>query len=135
MVDANAIIAALLRDGAAREILRRYGARWLTVEESVGSVRKHEKDLLRRFRADNDTFELFVHYVFEEIEVVPQWSYVSFLPAAQRVIGTIDNDDAPYVALALARGAVIWSDDAHFRRQDTVKVVTTTQLIETLQNE
>lgn len=45
----------------------------------------------------------------------------------------IDEDDAPFVALALhVDGDGIWSSDAHMQEQDIVRVWTTAEILEEL---
>jgi predicted nucleic acid-binding protein len=45
----------------------------------------------------------------------------------------IDEDDAPFVALALhVDGDGIWSNDAHMHEQDLVRVWTTAEILEEL---
>jgi predicted nucleic acid-binding protein len=40
-----------------------------------------------------------------------------------------DPEDVPFLALALAKGAPIWTDDRHFRRQNVVRVISTAELV------
>ncbi|MBI4141956.1 hypothetical protein HY484_03470 [Candidatus Woesearchaeota archaeon] len=44
---------------------------------------------------------------------------------------SIDLNDAPFIAAALATQADIWSDDLHFQRQKRVRVWKTKDLLKT----
>ena len=56
--------------------------------------------------------------------------YGGFLKDALKTVP--DPDDAPYIALALALRAPIWSNDAGLKKQSLVAVFSTKELVELL---
>ena len=59
--------------------------------------------------------------------------YIDYLGDAGRIIGKIDENDVPYIALALAiNNDGIWTDDAHFQKQNEIKVWNTKDIIKYL---
>jgi predicted nucleic acid-binding protein len=50
----------------------------------------------------------------------------------QAVKASPDIKDAEYLALALKRGCVIWSEDQPLRQQDLVRVLNTKELLKEL---
>ena len=47
---------------------------------------------------------------------------------AKEIMGKIDKDDVIFIATALAKNAVIWSDDKHFQKQKEIKIFTTKEI-------
>jgi len=45
---------------------------------------------------------------------------------------SIDPDDTPFIAVALATGSDIWSDDSHFQKQKRIRIRTTIELSQML---
>lgn len=68
------------------------------------------------------------------IENVPIETYKSNLKQAYEILKDIDEDDTPYLALALSiENDGIWSDDTDFDKQKKVKVVKTREMVKLLE--
>lgn len=134
VVDANILIAALLKKAVTRELL---------LEETLGfaapeQLLKEFKHLLkiRRIRrrlklSDEDLYEL-TSAIFSRIDFVPE---KLFLPSIKRALYLVGHpEDAPYVGLALAFNIPIWSNDAELKKisSSKVTVLTTAELIKLL---
>jgi predicted nucleic acid-binding protein len=49
---------------------------------------------------------------------------------AERIMHTIDPDDTPFIALALAvENDGVWSDDRHFQQQTRIRIWKTKDLL------
>jgi len=57
------------------------------------------------------------------------------MPLAEQTMKDLDVTDSPFLALALALGSPIWTNDGHFKQQNLVDVYTTNELLELLQLE
>jgi predicted nucleic acid-binding protein len=68
--------------------------------------------------------------IIKKLIVVPDYFYEDHMQKANKIIGRIDKDDEPYIALALALGADgIWSYDKGFRKQSQMNVFSTSDLL------
>ncbi len=56
--------------------------------------------------------------------------YKDFLKEALTLLE--DPDDSPYLALAFSTGAIIWSNDKGFKKQNKVKVYSTEEFLKEL---
>jgi predicted nucleic acid-binding protein len=121
------LIAALLRDGVTRRIIKRLPASLITVEQALRTVVSYREELSRRANVDADAFDIILGSLMLSFDVIPQIEYNAWLPTARRLMG--DPEDVPFLALALAKGAPIWTDDRHFRRQNVVRVISTAELV------
>lgn len=73
--------------------------------------------------------DLLLTLLLESVTVVPFERIAPYLPDADVLIGAIDPDDVPFVALALAEEHDgIWSNDHAFEDLPGIKLWTTTSL-------
>ena len=71
-----------------------------------------------------------INDLLQRVQVIGFDRYVHRYLEAEEIIGEIDPDDAPFIALALSiPNDGIWSNDKHFLKQDRVKIWTTGDLI------
>lgn len=65
--------------------------------------------------------------------MVPKSEIDAFMPDAKRLIGEIDPDDVPFIALALAiHNEGIWTEDEDFKKQNKIKIWKTEDIINLL---
>lgn len=130
VVDANVVISGLITESTTRRLLLTVEAELLTPEVIHDEVERHVPDLADRSGLDPDRVRRIVGLLFRGIEVVPTEELASHLDRAERAIGGTDPDDVLYLACALACGAAVWSDDAHFEEQDLVRVYKTADVVD-----
>jgi predicted nucleic acid-binding protein len=128
------VIAALVKPGASRQLIGTLPL-LMTIPATGAKVVKYKRVICEKSRMSSDDFDELLSLVMFHIEVVQECVFWPWMEHANRVMGAIDEEDVPFVALALARGAVVWSDDKHFQRQDKVKVFTTTELLHMIKND
>jgi predicted nucleic acid-binding protein len=134
VVDANILIAALLKKAVTRELL---------LEETLefvapGQLLKELKHLLkiprirRRLKlSDEDLYEL-TSAILSRIDFVPEKLLLSSIKRALSLVG--HPEDAPYAGLALALNIPIWSNDVELKdlSSSKIKVLATAELIKLL---
>lgn len=134
VVDANRIMAALLRDGTTRAVLLDRDCAFVAPDRLLDEVAKHRDLLRRRANADVRAFEQLFALVLSRIRIVSPRSIRRHLPEARAVMDPVDPSDVPYLACALAVDAdAVWSHDRHFDEQDLVEVWTNADLLERLE--
>lgn len=130
VIDTNEIIAALLKAGVTRRILFDRRLSFLTPEYSLEELERHIGELSSRSGISEEELRLSANIIFEKIEIVPSSEYVDKIPEADRVMGSIDKGDVPFIALALAvPNDGVWSHDPHFQKQKAVRVWSTKDLM------
>ena len=109
VVDANPIISALI-GGFSREVFFRHDFQFVTTEYTLNEVRKY---LPRITEKSGITLPVINELLLLlPIKVIEKEEYSSFLPKATALIA--DRKDAEILALALAKGHPLWSNDQHF---------------------
>jgi predicted nucleic acid-binding protein len=73
---------------------------------------------------------LLLDVLLASVQVVPAEEILKKHKEAERIMGKIDKDDVPFVAVALSfPNDGIWSEDKHFLKQKKVKVWQTRDLL------
>lgn len=136
IVDANILVASFLKDAKTRELLvdlrlNLYAPEYLVSETS----RKLKKGtpLRKRVHLPDEVLEELVRVLTQRIRMVPYESYKLYLRKA--LLLAPHEEDAPYLALALLLNLPIWSNDKGLKTQTRVKVYSTHELIEILENQ
>ena len=115
VIDANILIAALIKDSKAREIITSQEFEFLTPEFILEEIRKYREEIKKKANLDQEGFELVMSILFETIKIIPKEDYELSLDKAKEIMND-DVKDVPYVAVQLALNCDgIWTNDQHFK--------------------
>lgn len=129
VLDTNILIAALIKDSLTRTILLLPEFDFLLPEYALEEVRRHRGKILRRAHLKPEELDLILDLLLESVRVVPMERIAPHLKAAEAIIGAVDPDDVPFVALALAEpNDGIWSNDRALEGLSEIKVWRTAEL-------
>jgi len=133
VVDSNAFISALLKDGVSRELVLNFQLELFIPEVAFEEINEHKKELIKRSELSEAEFDLIVSRLSKHMTIVPSKKALPFKQEADNIMGHIDEDDVPFIATALALGDIaIWSDDAYFLKQNKIRVYSTKELVNEL---
>lgn len=136
VVDSNIIFASLIKKSTTRMILASTDIDFIVPEWVHSELREHIGELARKAHLSEAELERFIDEIFQIVHTLPLDEYEGFLPEALEIMGEIDPDDAPFLAVALATDAdAIWTNDAHFLEQDRVKVMSTRDMMKMLEGQ
>ncbi len=134
VLDANILIAALIRDGTTRRLLLAHSDRLdlctpaLIIEEIVENIDYiSKKAKVPKEKVIELAIELFGT---AKIELIENKSIMVYKEEALRL--SPDRKDAQYFALALHKRCGIWSNEKKLKEQSLVNVITTKELLELL---
>lgn len=129
VLDTNILIAALIKDSITRRILLLPGLEFLLPAFALDELARHRAKIARAARLKPDELDLLLTLLLMSVAVVPFERIAPYLPAAGALIGDIDPDDVPFVAVALAEDHDgIWSNDRAFESLPGIRLWTTTSL-------
>jgi len=130
VVDTNRIVAALVKDSTSRKILFSDKIDFLTIEITGQEIEEHRQELLDKTRLTDERLNLALSFLFSRIFVVSDIVVESKMDEAKKIMDALDPDDTPFIALALAvENDGIWSDDKHFKQQNTIRIWETKDLL------
>ena len=131
VVDANIVVAALLKDSTSRRLLLRARKIRLYTPEFINEeLSKYLGEFSKRLKVKEAELKLAIGRLMlaSKMEVVPLREYSEFIGEAREI--TPDVKDAEYFALALKLGCPLWSQDAKLKKQSKVEVLSTKELLE-----
>ncbi len=135
VVNANPILSSLLGGNATRIFLGLPVEEFATTQHTLAEVKRYIPDLSQKLRAKGVEVtegELFLALLTLPIKVYPRSFYRESLREAKARIAKRDPHDVDLLALALALGAPIWSNDEDFKVAG-IEVFTTAELLTFLQ--
>ena len=136
VVDASILFSFFKADSVRRHLIEELlnSECRLISPEYVLSELLLDKEKIKRYSGISELEFSFLFSILEKeirFKLFPKDSYGSFLPEANKISPHAEGTkDDPYFALALAKNCPIWSDEKAFKKQDKVKVVTTSELRE-----
>lgn len=130
IVDTNIIISALLKKSAVRSLIFDARLELYAPEFLFEEIEEHMDMIKERAGLTDSEILLILSLVSSHINLVPKEDFSHKISDAEKVIGHIDEDDVPFVALAFSfPNEGIWTNDKDFTKQGEVKVWTTTELL------
>ena len=127
IIDANIIIAALIKQGKTAEILVNPILKLNAPEIILKEIDNHFEEIIIKSNKTNEDFLKTLFYIKEIIKIIPNSEIYEFIGQAKEI--SPDQDDIMYFALALKLKCPIWSNDKRLKEQDKVKVYSTEDLI------
>ena len=134
IIDVNVIISALIKNGKSRELLIDSPFTLYSPETLMNSLRKYEDLIIEKSGLSKEDFETLLNLLIENITIVERGDYKSYLEEAHKILGNVDIEDVPNIALSLSMvNDGIWSDDKHFQQQKKIRIWKTADIIKAIE--
>ena len=133
VVDANVLLAAFLKEAITRELLLDSRIDLAAPEHLLSETLRHLRtsaSIRKRIGLSSEDIETLFLLLTQRIRVFPETSYQSAVAKALTLAP--HRQDAPYLALALILNSAVWSNDKGMKKQITVTVYSTTELLAVL---
>jgi predicted nucleic acid-binding protein len=133
VIDTSILISSLIKDSVTREILLLPFMKFYLPEYALEEIEAHKMKISRLSGLSLDEIDIILNLLLDNISIVPSQTIQPYLKEAERIIGGIDPNDIPFIALALAvDNDGIWSSDKHFEAIKQIKVWKTSDLLKHL---
>ncbi len=132
VLDTNILVASLIKDSSTRSLLLHPLFEFFLPEYSLEEIRKHIPTIVEKSGLSRAEINVLLNLLVENISIVTAEKIQPFLKEAHRIIGHIDENDVPFIALALALAIPndgVWTNDKHFQQQKVVKVWQTEEIL------
>jgi len=129
VIDTNIFISALIKKGKTREIITKLRLNFLFPEIEFEELHKHKEEIIRKSKISEKEFYILLLRLLNYVRVIPTEIVLPYKKQADKLIGQIDPDDVLFVATSLALNCPIWSDDKHLKKQNKIKILTTSDMI------
>ncbi len=128
VVDANVVISCLITSGTkTAELFFSENVHLFAPEFLKAEIGKYKEEINKKSGLDAGNFELMLNILSAKIDFIPFSDFEKFLPKAIAICP--DPNDIEYFAVALKYACALWSNDKALKKQDEVKVLSTTELL------
>ena len=129
-VDTNVVVAAILKQGITRNLVFNSSLSLYSPERLSIELANHEKEFLEKTGLSAEVFREVFALVVSQIQIMPLKEYIAYADVAKKV--SPDQDDWPFLAVALSKKCVLWSNDKLLCNQKMVRVYSTQDLLDVL---
>lgn len=131
VIDANIVLAALISaDGVTREMLFSSDLELISPEFLREELEKYRSVVKQKSGYSEGDLNIISSIILSRIKIISSVEYKSFRSKAKQIAP--DPNDAEYFALALQCACPLWSNDKILKKQDDVKVLSTSELLKLL---
>ena len=136
ILNTSILISSLIKDSVTRQILLLPSMKFYLPEYALEEIEAHKMKISRLSRLSTDEIDILLNLLLENISIIPRQTIQPYLSEAEVIIGRIDPNDIPFLALALAtENDGIWSNDRHFEAIKQIKVWKTSDLLKYLEKQ
>lgn len=136
ILNTSILISSLIKDSVTRQILLLPSMKFYLPEYALEEIEAHKMKISRLSRLSTDEIDILLNLLLENISIIPSQTIQPYLSEAEVMIGRIDPNDIPFLALALAtENDGIWSNDRHFEAIKQIKIWKTSDLLKYLKKQ
>ncbi len=129
VIDSNVVFSSIISSkGKTRRLMFFSSLKLHAPELLLEEIEKHRKEIQRKSGFSEEEFDLALSLIFSRINFIESKEFEHFIPLARKVCP--DPNDTEFFALALSKDIALWSNDKALKKQDEVKVFSTTELLE-----
>lgn len=134
ILDVNIIISALIKEKSIiRFLLNLPYLEFFLPDYAIKELKKNEEIILKKSSLDKEELRALLKLLLSRVKIIEEKAFSPYYKTAERIIGRIDKKDIPYIVLALAiDNNGIWTSDAHFQKQNQIKIFTTKDILDML---
>jgi predicted nucleic acid-binding protein len=136
ILNTSILISSLIKDSVTRQILLLPFMKFYLPEYALEEIEAHKMKISRLSRLSTDEIDILLNLLLENISIIPSQTIQPYLSEAEVMIGRIDPNDIPFLALALAtENDGIWSNDRHFEAIKQIRIWKTSDLLKYLKKQ
>lgn len=135
ILDSNVLFSALIRDSTTRKLILEYDDFFIFPSYIFEEMEEHKDELLKKSKMNKEDFDKLLETLLKKVLIVPEEVLKGHKDEAIEIVKDIDLDDAVFFACALAyTESIIWSDDKKLKKQNKVKILNSTEMMQYLTN-
>ena len=133
VVDTNQIIAILIKQGKPLNILLIQELELVAPILLFDELQRNIRIIHKKSSLEQEEIERFIQILKKRIKIIPEKKFLKFRKEAKQICP--DKKDIEYFALAIYMNCPIWSNDKKLKNQNKIKIYSTHELIDVLNNE
>lgn len=128
VADANELFSAMIAKGKTLELFFNTRIRIFAPIFIIQELKKYIKIIKEKSGLNDKDLINFLSLIAQKITFFESEQLREFLKIAEEI--SPDPDDIEYFALALKLNCPIWSEDKDLKKQNTIKIISTSELMQ-----
>jgi predicted nucleic acid-binding protein len=130
VVDANILFAALIKNGTCRDLLLKKDFLFVSPDYIMEEIIEHSQELSKKSGLSQNLIKIKLKELLNLSGIIlfEDFKFSNFMSLAEKI--TPDYEDTKYFALALKLNCPIWSEDKILKKQKTITILSTKELLE-----
>lgn len=133
VVDTNVLFSFFKSDSSTRKIIIGASLTLYAPYETFTELLKYTDEICKKSNITKKEFDRIRKTLSSLIKTIPQSTFRKEFDAATSFLSDTSKQDAPFIGLALHFGIPLWSNDKALKKQQNVKVISTIDLIESIE--
>lgn len=126
VIDANRLIAALIKEGTTRLILFDNLFEFIAPDFIFNEIKKYEKEIIKKANITKEQFDILIALISENIMIIAVEEYEDIILE----LNVKDKNDIAYLAVAIKSNAYgIWTHDSGFLEVKEIKILTNIDML------
>ena len=130
VVDTNVFISAIIKSSKTRELLCSPKLTLFAPEHIILESLSNKEEILSKAGITDSEFAELLAILLSKINIFSKEEFYYLIDKALEIVK--HEEDAPFLALSLAKNIPMWSNDKELKEQSLVRVFSTEELIEYL---
>lgn len=129
VIDSNRLIAGILKDSTAREIILSDEFMFYSPDYVLTEIENHRENLIERSGLTENAFDTILYTLLEKVHLIPFEDFKHHFEEALEIMKDVDIKDAPFLAVGMALNLDgIWTEDKHLQEQQVLKAYRTSDI-------
>src|SRR4030042_5798228 len=130
IVDNNILFSMMKPDSVASKMFAFLNSEFIAPSFILHEFNRYNNECLKKSGLPKKDFNKRKNFIFSRINFIDFKEYKDFIQEAFK--GLLDEDDTPYIALALKIKAPVWSNDKDLKKQEKITILSTEDLMNIL---
>jgi len=126
VVDANIVIAVFIKGDFTKKLLFSTRLELISPDFIFEEILKYKEYIIKKAHLSPDDFNKTLEIIRKRLIIIPEDEYSGYYQEAKEML--IDENDVKYLQLALYLNAPIWSNDKDLKKQNRIKVYSTSEV-------
>lgn len=132
VVDTNVLFSFFKSDSSTRKIIVGTSLTLYAPKEIFTELFKYTAEICDKSCITKKEFDYTQKILSSLINTIPQSTFKKEFTIAKSFLSDNAKEDAPFIGLALYLGIPLWSNDKALKKQDNIKVLSTTDLLRSI---
>jgi len=130
VVDTNILFSFFWKNSVTRDLITSSGFELISPEIALKELEKYSREISSKLRITKKEFDKEMQELKKIISFTKKREYNNLIKYAEEI--SPDKNDAEFFALCLKFSCFLWSNDSILKNQNKIKVLSTSEIIESM---